>query len=143
LKNGIKVNGVNMIKRICAKRKSDVHNDISTILTMNSRAGCDMAEFPSPRPYHFPVHQARFVSSCLNSRVRNTAMRNFCKARWMAMIAMIPRTACDASQSSKNHCVVINHNQFHSVTRAKKSNLRRTRRKRRDQPNLRRGPGLP
>jgi hypothetical protein len=39
----------------------------------------------------------------LYSRVRKTAIRNFWIARWMAMMAMIPNTACDASQSSRNH----------------------------------------
>ena len=74
---GIKTGGVRMMRRKWPSRKSEPQRDISTILTINSRAGCDIAELPRPRPYHLPVHQARLVSSCLNSRVRNTAMKNF------------------------------------------------------------------
>jgi len=91
-----------MMRRKWPNRKSEPQSDISTILTMNSRAGCDIAELPRPRPYHLPVHQARLVSSCLNSRVRKTAIRNFWIVRWMAMMAITPSTACDASQSSRN-----------------------------------------
>ena len=77
MKNGSSSGTVKIMSNRCASRKSDVHSDISTIFTMNSRAGWDIAEVPSPRPYHLPVHHARFVSSCLYSRVRNTAMRIF------------------------------------------------------------------
>lgn len=76
-KKGIKVGGVKIIKRTWPSKKSDDHNDISTIFTMNSRAGCDMAEAPRPRPYHLPVHHARLVSSCLNSRDKKTAIKIF------------------------------------------------------------------
>ena len=76
-KKGIKVGGVKIIKRRWPSRKSEDHSDISTIFTMNSRAGWDIAEAPRPRPYHLPVHHARLVSSCLNSRVKKTAMRIF------------------------------------------------------------------
>ena len=38
-KKGIKVGGVKIIKRIWPSRKSEDHSDISTIFTMNSRAG--------------------------------------------------------------------------------------------------------
>lgn len=100
---GIRIGGVKMISRTWPSRKSEPQSDISTILTMNSRAGCDMAELPNPRPYHLPVHHARFVSSCLNSRVKKTAIRIFWTVRCMAMIAITPRTACEASQSSRNH----------------------------------------
>jgi len=102
--NGIKIGGVKIIKRKCPSKKSEVHNDISTILTMNSRAGWDIAEVPRPLPYHLPVHHARFVSSCLYSRVKKPAIKIFWIARWIAMMAMTPKTAWDASQSSRNHC---------------------------------------
>ncbi len=85
------------------RMKSPLHKVSSMILTPNSRAGCDMAAVPSPIPYHFPVHHALFVSSCLNSLVRNTDMKILLIARWIATIAMIPRTACEASQRSRNH----------------------------------------
>ena len=69
--------GVKIMRRMCPSRKSELHRVISTIFTMNSRAGCDIAEEPNPRPYHFPVHHALFVSSCLNSRVKKTEIRIF------------------------------------------------------------------
>ena len=84
-------------------RKSELQRESSMIFTMNSRAGCDIACDPRPRPYHLPVHHARFVSSCLNSRERKTEMRTLWIARWMKMIAMRPRTACATFQSSRNH----------------------------------------
>ena len=71
------IGGVMIIRRRCASKKSDVQRDISTILTTNSRAGCENADDPRPRPYHFPDHQALFVSSCFNSRDRNTEIRIF------------------------------------------------------------------
>src|SRR5882757_5999519 len=74
---GIRIGGVKMMSNRCPSKKSELHSDISTTLTMNSLAGWDMAELPSPRPYHLPVHQARLVSSCLNSRVRKTPIRIF------------------------------------------------------------------
>ena len=92
-----------MKRRMWHVRKSELHNDNSMILTMNSRAGCDIAYVPRPRPYHLPVHHARFVSSCLNSRDRNTEMRTLWTARWIKMTAMRPRTACETFHSSKNH----------------------------------------
>jgi len=81
LAKGMRVGGVKTIRRMCANRKSDDQSDISTILTMNSRAGCENAELPKLRPYHLPVHHALFVSSCLNSRVRKTEMKNLTIAR--------------------------------------------------------------
>lgn len=75
--NGIKIGGVKIIKRKCPSKKSELQSDISTIFTRNSRAGCDIAEVPIPRPYHLPVHHARFVSSCLYSRVKNTEIMIF------------------------------------------------------------------
>ena len=101
--NGINKGGVSTNKRRCPRMKSELHRDISTIFTMNSRAGCDIALFPRPRPYHFPDHQALFVSSCCNSRDKNTDINIFVTARWIAIIAMTPSTACDASHCSKNH----------------------------------------
>lgn len=109
-------------RRKCPQRKSAAKSDISTILTRNSRAGCEKADEPSPRPYpagvsttrgtgggnsHRPVHHARFVSSCLNSRERKTAIMILNTARWMlrqvsraqymwtthAMVAIMPSTA--------------------------------------------------
>ena len=74
---GIRIGGVRITSKRCPSKKSELQSDISTTLTMNSLAGWDMAELPSPRPYHLPVHQARLVSSCLNSRVRKTAIRIF------------------------------------------------------------------
>lgn len=74
---GMSVGGVKTMSNICPMRKSELQRDISTILTTNSRAVCDRAEVPRPRPYHLPDHHARFVSSCLYSRERNTEMRNF------------------------------------------------------------------
>lgn len=59
----------------CPSSRSELQRDNSIILTMNSRAGCDMTCAPRPRPYHRPVHHARFVSSCLNSRERKTDIR--------------------------------------------------------------------
>jgi len=100
--NGIKMGGVKSINKKWPSKKSELHSDISTILTINSRAGCDIADVPRPLPYHLPVHQARLVSSCLYSRVKNTAIRIFWIARWIAIMAMRPRTACDESQSSRN-----------------------------------------
>lgn len=91
------------MSRKCPDKKSLLHKESSMIFTTNSRAGCDMTCVPKPRPCHLPVHQALFVSSCLNSRVRNTAMRNLCTARWIEITATRPRTACEASQSSRNH----------------------------------------
>lgn len=88
----------------CPMRRSELQRESSMILTTNSRAGCDIAWAPSPRPYHRPVHHALLVSSCLNSRDKNTAMRILCIALWMAMTAIRPSTACEASQSSRNHC---------------------------------------
>lgn len=67
--------GVKMKSKKCPVRKSELQSDSSMVFTMNSRAGCDMACAPRPRPYHLPDHQARFVSSCLNSRERKTEMR--------------------------------------------------------------------
>lgn len=75
--NGMNNGGVIMNNRICARMKSDVQSDISTILTMNSRAGCAIADEPNLRPCHLPVHHAKFVSSCLNSRDKKTAMKIF------------------------------------------------------------------
>lgn len=66
-----------IISKIWPSKKSELHRDISTILTMYSRAGCERADDPSPTPYHFPDHQARLVSSCLYSRERNTAIKIF------------------------------------------------------------------
>ena len=97
--------GVSMIKRKWPMRKSELHRESSMILTMNSRAGCDNACEPRPRPYHLPVHHARLVSSCLNSRERNTEIRTLWIARWIATIVMRPSTACDVFQSSRNHYV--------------------------------------
>ena len=77
LANGMRMGGVKMIRRMWPSRKSDPQSDISTIFTMNSRAGWDIADVPKPLPYHLPVHQARFVSSCLYSRVRKTAIKIF------------------------------------------------------------------
>ena len=101
---GMTNGGVRMNSKIWARIKSDVHSDISTIFTMNSRAGCDIADEPSLRPDHLPVHHAKLVSSCLNSRDRKTAMKIFMTALCIAIIAIMPRTAEDASHSSKNHC---------------------------------------
>lgn len=101
---GMRRGGVRMNRRRCPRMKSELHNDISTILTMNSRAGWDMAYEPSPRPCQRPVHHARLDSSCCNSRERNTAIRNFITALWIAIIAIRPSTAWDASHSSRNHC---------------------------------------
>ncbi len=101
--NGIKIGGVIMNSSRCPSMKSELHKDISTILTMNSLAGWDMAWLPKPRPYHFPDHHAILVSSCLNSLDRKTAIKNFWTARCIAMIVMRPKTACDASHSSRNH----------------------------------------
>lgn len=78
---GMSVGGVNTMSKIWPMRKSELQRDISTILTTNSRAGCERAELPRPRPYHLPDHQARLVSSCLYSRERNTEMRIFWIAR--------------------------------------------------------------
>lgn len=79
--NGTNIGAVMMMSSTCPSKKSEVHNDISTILTTYSRAGCERAEEPRPRPYHFPDHHAMFVSSDLNSRDRKTAMRIFWTAR--------------------------------------------------------------
>lgn len=111
-----------MNKRKWAIKKSDVQSDSSTILTMNSRAGCDMTWLPSPRPYHFPVHHARLVSSCLNSRERNTDIRTLFNALWIAVIAISPSTACDGSQDSKNHW---NKGQYGCEARDRKKGLTR------------------
>ena len=69
------------MSRRCASKKSDVQSDISTIFTTNSRAGCENADEPSPRPYHLPDHHAGFVSSCLSSRERKTEIKIFWIAR--------------------------------------------------------------
>lgn len=74
---GMNNGGVKMNNRRCASRKSELHKDISTILTTNSRAGWDIALFPSPLPYHLPVHQALFVSSCCNSLDKKTEIKIF------------------------------------------------------------------
>lgn len=74
---GIRVGGARRIKRMCASKKSELHKDISTILTTYSRAGCDKAELPRPLPYHFPDHHARFVSSVFSSRERKTEINIF------------------------------------------------------------------
>ena len=86
---GMKMGGVTIMSRMCPSKKSELHRDISTILTMNSRAGCDSADDPRPTPYHLPDHHALLVSSCLYSLERNTEMRIFWTARWMAMIVMM------------------------------------------------------
>lgn len=78
---GINSGGVSMNRRKWPMRMSELQSDSSMIFTMNSRAGCDSACEPSPRPYHLPVHHARLVSSCLNSRERKTEMRTLCTAR--------------------------------------------------------------
>lgn len=103
LMKGMRMGGVKIMRRMCPSRKSELHRVISTIFTMNSRAGCDIAEEPNPRPYHFPVHHALFVSSCLNSRVKKTEIRIFWIARWIATIVMRPRTAWETSQVSRYH----------------------------------------
>ena len=100
---GMKSGGLIINMRRCPRMKSEVHKDISTILTINSRAGWDIAYEPSPRPCQRPVHHARFDSSCCSSRERKTEIRNFMTALWIAIIAMRPNTACEASQSSRNH----------------------------------------
>lgn len=118
---GIKIGGVKMNSKMCPRRKSDDHKDISTILTTNSRAGWDMTWDPSPRPYHLPVHQALLVSSCLNSRERKTEIKILLIARWMKTTAITPRTAREASQRSKYHynegqgavAVVFNYKTYH------------------------------
>jgi hypothetical protein len=89
----------------CPRRRSELHSDSSMILTTNSRAGWDIAWAPRPRPYHFPVHHARLVSSCLNSRDKKTAIRILFTARWMAITAMRPRMAREASHRSRYHCL--------------------------------------
>jgi len=94
-----------MKRRKCPNRKSPLHRDSSMILTANSRNGWDIMEAPSPRPYHLPVHHALLVSSCLYSRDKNTDMKTLLSARWMAIIAIRPRTAREASHRSKNHCM--------------------------------------
>lgn len=76
-KNGIKSGTVNMNNNKCPVMKSELHKDISTIFTMNSRAGCKRALLPKPRPYHLPDHHARFVSSCCISLDRKTEMSIF------------------------------------------------------------------
>ena len=53
--------GVSMKRRKWPRRRSELHNNNSIILTTNSCAGCDIACIPSPRPYHFPVHHARLL----------------------------------------------------------------------------------
>jgi hypothetical protein len=100
---GTRTGIVSMNRRKCPMSRSELHSESSMILTMNSRAGCEMAWLPSPRPYHRPVHHAWFVSSCLNSRDRNTEIRILCTARWIATTAIRPRTACEKFQSSRNH----------------------------------------
>ena len=40
---GIKIGGVSMKRRTWQVKKSELHNDNSIVLTMNSRAGCDIA----------------------------------------------------------------------------------------------------
>ena len=98
---GMRQGTVRKKRRKCPQRKSAAKSDISTILTMNSRAGCDQAADPSPRPYpdfatrqspfarekrnnvHLPDHQARFVSSCLNSRERKSEMATLKMSRWI------------------------------------------------------------
>jgi hypothetical protein len=100
---GMKIGGVMMIRRMWPSKKSELQRAISTILTIYSRAGCEKADEPSLRPYQTPDHQAILVSSDLNSRDKNTAIRIFWMARCTAMMQMIPRTACEASQSSRNH----------------------------------------
>ena len=102
-KYGIRIGGVNMNSNKCPMRRSELHKDSSIILTTNSRAGCDIAWAPSPRPYQRPVHHALLVSSCLNSRDRKTAISVLNKARCMAMTAMRPRTACEVFHRSRNH----------------------------------------
>ena len=92
-----------MTNKKCPSKQSELHNKSSMIFTTNSRAGCDITWAPIPRPYHLPVHHARFDSSCLNLRERNAEMRILCKARWTNMTAITPSTACDASHSSRNH----------------------------------------
>lgn len=103
-KYGIRTGGVNMNSNKCPMRRSELHKDSSMILTTNSRAGCDIAWAPSPRPYQRPVHHALLVSSCLNSRDRKTAIRALKIARCMAMTAIRPRTACDVFHCSRSHC---------------------------------------
>ena len=40
---GMKIGGVRIKRRMWQVRKSELHSDSSIILTMNSRAGCDIA----------------------------------------------------------------------------------------------------
>jgi hypothetical protein len=101
----MRIGGVRIINKKWAMMKSELHSDISTIFTIYSLAGWEMAEFPRPLPYHLPVHQARLVSSCLYSLVRKTEIKIFWMARWMATMATRPSTAWEASQSSRNHYV--------------------------------------
>lgn len=92
-----------MKSRKWPSKRSELQRDNSIIFTTNSRAGCDITWEPRPRPYHRPVHHARLVSSCLNSRDKNTAIRTLWTARWMAITVMRPRTAWDAFHNSRNH----------------------------------------
>ena len=126
---GITIGGVKMNIKMWPMRKSELQSDSSMIFTTNSRAGCDIACAPKPRPYHLPVHHARFVSSCLNSRERKTEMRILLTARWMKMIVMRPSTACATFQSSKNHYMWCKLSASHSIC-ARRRHLRRTRRTR-------------
>ena len=93
-----------MKRRKCPIRISELYNENSITFTMNSRAGWLIACAPSPRPYHLPVHHARFVSSCLNSRERKTEIKILWIALSMNITAIIPSTAWDPFQSSRNHC---------------------------------------
>lgn len=100
---GIRIGGVIMKSRKWPRSRSELQRDSSIILTTNSRAGWEIAWLPSPRPYQRPVHHARFVSSCLNSRDKHTEIKTLWMARWMAITVMSPKTACDASHNSRNH----------------------------------------
>ena len=100
---GINKGGVSVKSKKCPSKMSELQNDNSIILTTNSRAGWEIACEPRPRPYQRPVHHARIVSSCLNSRDRKTEMRILWTSRWMKITAMRPSTAWDVSQTSKNH----------------------------------------
>jgi len=82
--------------------KSPLHNESSTTLTKNSRAGLEiplLAAFPNQPP----LHHTRLVSSFFDSRDNNVEMMNLLMARWMKTTAMTPRTVRRPFQRSKNH----------------------------------------
>ena len=89
---------VSMKSNRCPSSRSELQRDNSMILTINSQAGCDMTCAPRPWPYLRPVHHARFVSSCLNSRERKTEIR----ISWMALESR-SKTSMWSIPSLQNH----------------------------------------